>query len=81
MGYVRYKLSPETHHMLKKLCVHLGMKESEISRIALFEYMRLLGILSEGAQKHRPLITRFERFKESLPDRLQPRQKRSAPQK
>jgi hypothetical protein len=53
MGYVRYKLSNESHDMLKKVSRRLGMKESELSRVALIEYMRSLGILSERVKKRR----------------------------
>ena len=57
MGYVRYKLPDKTHDILKRVCERLDMKESEVSRIALFEYMRSLGVLSEHTRKHR-LINR-----------------------
>ncbi|MFH0949087.1 MAG: hypothetical protein V1802_01220 [Candidatus Aenigmatarchaeota archaeon] len=53
MGYVRYKLPKETHDILKKVCSRLGMKESEISRIALMEYLRSLSVLSERVKKMR----------------------------
>ena len=57
MGYVRYKLPDKTHDILKRICERLDMKESEVSRIALMEYMRSLGVLSEHAKRHR-LINR-----------------------
>ena len=47
MGYVRYKLSNESHDMLRKVSRRLGMKESELSRVALMEYLKSLGVLSE----------------------------------
>lgn len=53
MGYVRYKLSTETHDMLRNVSRRLGMKESEISRVALMDYMKSLGILSEKVKKRR----------------------------
>ncbi|MCX6815928.1 MAG: hypothetical protein NT120_03690 [Candidatus Aenigmarchaeota archaeon] len=53
MGYVRYKLSDETHDILKKVSKNLGMKESEISRLALIEYLRSLDVLSERVKKGR----------------------------
>ena len=53
MAYVRYKLPEETHKMLRKVCSKLGMKESEISRIALMEYLKSLGLLSEKVRKNR----------------------------
>ncbi|MDI6721454.1 MAG: hypothetical protein QMD85_03625 [Candidatus Aenigmarchaeota archaeon] len=40
MGYVRYKVPDETHEILRGVCKNLGLKESEISRIALFEYLK-----------------------------------------
>jgi hypothetical protein len=53
MGYVRYKLSDETHDILKKVSNRLGMKESEISRIALMDYLKSLQVLSERVKKSR----------------------------
>jgi hypothetical protein len=53
MGYVRYKLPDKTHFILKRVCDRLDMKESEVSRIALMEYLRSLGVLSEHTKKHR----------------------------
>lgn len=47
MAYVRFKLSDDVHGMLKRVCKQLGMKESEMSRIALMEYMKSLGVFSE----------------------------------
>ncbi|HLC77084.1 MAG TPA: hypothetical protein VJH04_02675 [archaeon] len=52
MGYVRYKLPDKTHHILKTVCEKLDMKESEVSRIALMEYLKSLGVLSEKFKKH-----------------------------
>jgi len=37
---------------LKRVCEKLDMKESEISRIALMEYMKSLGVLNERMKKH-----------------------------
>ncbi len=53
MAYIRYKLSNEMHTELKKMSKKLGMKESEISRLALIEYMKSLGILHEKVGKKR----------------------------
>ncbi|KHO47370.1 MAG: hypothetical protein QT00_C0002G0020 [archaeon GW2011_AR5] len=53
MGYIRYKLPERTHMILKGVCEKLDMKESEVSRIALMEYLKSLGVLSEGMKKHR----------------------------
>lgn len=51
MAYVRYKLPEETHKILRKVCKKLGMKESEISRIALMEYLKSIGLLSEKVKR------------------------------
>jgi len=51
MGYVRYKLPEPTHQMLKRVCARLGMKESEISRISVMEYLKSIGVLSENVKK------------------------------
>lgn len=53
MGYVRYKLSDESHDILRRVSKRLGMKESEVSRQALMEYLKSLGILSERVKKRR----------------------------
>ncbi|MFC2142851.1 hypothetical protein ACFLQN_00455 [Candidatus Aenigmatarchaeota archaeon] len=53
MGYVRYKLSDETHKILKNVCKKLGIKESEISRMALMEYLKSVGVLNERVKKVR----------------------------
>ncbi|MFA4820177.1 MAG: hypothetical protein WC613_04440 [Candidatus Aenigmatarchaeota archaeon] len=57
MGYIRYKLPDGTHEILKRVCEKLDMKESEISRIALMEYLKSLGVLNERMKK-RNLIRR-----------------------
>ncbi len=51
MGYVRYKLSEETHEIMRKVSIRLGIKESELSRLAVMEYMKSLGILAERAKR------------------------------
>lgn len=56
MGYIRYKLPDESHEMLRKVSRRLGMKESEVSRLALMEYLKSLGILSERVKKRRMKI-------------------------
>ena len=53
MGYVRYKLSNESHDILRRVSKRLGMKESEVSRLALMDYLKSLGILSERVKKRR----------------------------
>ena len=52
MGYIRYKLPERTHLILKGVCEKLDMKESEVSRIALMEYLKSLGVLYERMRKH-----------------------------
>lgn len=52
MGYIRYKLPERTHIILKSVCEKLDMRESEVSRIALMEYLKSLGVLSERMRKH-----------------------------
>ncbi|MBI4896382.1 MAG: hypothetical protein HY832_02440 [Candidatus Aenigmarchaeota archaeon] len=51
MGYVRYKLSDDMHGMVKKVCKNLGMKESELSRIAVMEYLKSLGVFSDRVKQ------------------------------
>ena len=53
MAYVRFKLSDDTHRILKTVCTRLGMKESEIARIALIEYLKSLSVLSAEVKRHR----------------------------
>ncbi len=53
MAYVRFKLSDDTHRILRHVCNKLGMKESEISRIALIEYLKSLSVLSAEVKKHK----------------------------
>lgn len=53
MGYVRYKLSEDAHKILRKVSKRLGMKESEVSRIALMEYLKSLGVLSDEVKRHK----------------------------
>ncbi|GEM_PF-1840805 len=63
MAYVRYKLPEESHEILRKVSSRLGMKESEISRIALMEYMRSIGILSDRVRRI-GLVDKFKDHKE-----------------
>ena len=51
MAYIRYKLPDPTHKILKNVALRLGMKESEISRVAMMEYLKSLGILGERVRK------------------------------
>ncbi len=56
MGYIRYKLPDETHGILKMVSKRLGMKESEISRIALMEYLKSLSLITERVKKRRMML-------------------------
>ena len=47
MAYIRYKVSEEMHKTIRNVCRKLGIKESELSRTALMEYLKSLGILEE----------------------------------
>ncbi|MBI2173020.1 MAG: hypothetical protein HYT73_02290 [Candidatus Aenigmarchaeota archaeon] len=55
MGYIRYKVPDETHQILKGVCERLGLKESEMSRIALYEYLKSVkaieGVVHGGIKK------------------------------
>ena len=51
MAYVRYKLPEPTHKLLKKVALRLGMKESEVSRIAMMEYLKSLGVIGDRIRK------------------------------
>jgi len=45
MGYVRYKLPDGVHNILKDVCKKLGMKESELTRQAVIEYLKSLSVI------------------------------------
>ena len=47
MAYIRYKVSEELHKQIKDICKKIGIKESEISRQALIEYMKSLGVFKK----------------------------------
>jgi len=51
MGYVRYKISDKTEKILEEVCNKLGMKKSEISRVALMEYLKSLSIISQKVKE------------------------------
>ena len=61
MAYVRYKLSEETHDILRRMSRKLGLKESEISRLALLEYLKSLGLISESMKQLRLPKFRIEK--------------------
>ena len=55
MAYVRYKLSENLHKILKETCKKLGMKESELSRQAIIEYLKSLSALSEKIKEKKKI--------------------------
>ncbi len=48
MGYIRYKVPEEMHQIMKGVCEKLGLKESEMSRIALYEYLKSIRAIERG---------------------------------
>jgi len=42
MAYIRYKVTDELHKTIKAICKKIGLKESEISRTAIVEYLKSL---------------------------------------
>jgi len=53
MGYVRYKLSDNLHKLVKEVCKKLGVKESEMSRQALMEYLKSLSVLTDRIKERK----------------------------
>ena len=51
MAYIRFKVSEEMHKTIREICKKLGVKESELSRTALMEYLRSIGAFSEKIKK------------------------------
>ena len=51
MGYIRYKVSDKTESILEDVCKKLGMKKSELSRLALMEYLKSLSIISQTVKE------------------------------
>jgi len=47
IAYIRYKVSEDMHKIIRDVCAKLGMKESEISRTAVMEYLKSIGVFSE----------------------------------
>lgn len=47
MAYIRYKVSDELHKQIKQLCKKMGLKESELSRQALIQYLKELGMFNQ----------------------------------
>lgn len=42
MAYIRYKVTDELHKIIKDICKRIGLKESELSRIAIIDYLKSL---------------------------------------
>jgi hypothetical protein len=51
MAYIRYKVSEELHKIIKEVCKKLGMKESELSRQAVMEYLKSLSVFNERIKR------------------------------
>ena len=47
MAYIKYKVSEELHKQVKEICKKIGIKESELSRQALIEYLKSLGLFKK----------------------------------
>jgi hypothetical protein len=44
IAYIRFKVGDEMHKTIKEVCARLGLKESELSRVALLEYLRSMNV-------------------------------------
>jgi len=42
MAYIRYKVADALHKTIKEICKKIGLKESELSRTAIIEYLKSL---------------------------------------
>jgi hypothetical protein len=58
MGYVRYKVPEETHQIMRSVCQRLGLRESEMSRIALYEYLKSVKAIENNLHSKRFRIRR-----------------------
>lgn len=47
MGYIKYKVTDELHKIVKDVCKRMGLKESELSRTALLDYLRSLEVFKK----------------------------------
>ncbi len=47
MAYIKYKVSDELHKTIKELCKKIGLKESELSRQALIEYLKGMNVFNK----------------------------------
>jgi len=43
MAYIKYKVTEELHKIIRDTSSHIGIKESELSRQAIIEYLKSLG--------------------------------------
>ena len=48
MAYIKYKVQPELHKKVKEICKKLGLKESELSRMSLIEYLKSLNAFEKN---------------------------------
>ncbi len=53
MGYIRFKLPDKLEEVAEQVCAELGLKKSELARVALIDYLKSLSVLSEKV-KERP---------------------------
>ena len=42
MAYIRYKVTDDLHKIIRNICKRMGLKESELSRTAIIEYLKSL---------------------------------------
>ncbi len=47
MAYIKYKVTDELHKTIRDICKKIGIKESELSRQAVIEYLKGLGIFKK----------------------------------
>ena len=47
MGYIRFKIPDKLEGVAEQVCRELGLKKSELARVALIEYLKSLSVLSE----------------------------------
>ncbi|MCD4666351.1 hypothetical protein K8R47_00910 [archaeon] len=47
MAYIKYKVQDELHKTIKDVCKKIGLKESELSRTAVIEYLKSLNAFNK----------------------------------
>ena len=47
MSYIKYKVGDDLHKLIKDISKKMGVKESELSRIALIEYLKSLNAFNK----------------------------------